>query len=123
MFLTTECVIAEKKEALEAGKCVEAADICHTTAGNDAFGNGSTCRAQGIIHAVFLLTMQDLGQANRVTVNKENTTIVNRDGNKEAIAARVAMIKTQIAQTTSDYDREKLQERLATLAGGVARLP
>ena len=49
-------------------------------------------------------TMQDLGQANRVTVNKENTTIVNRDGNKEAIAARVAMIKTQIAQTTSDYD-------------------
>ena len=67
-------------------------------------------------------TMQDLGQANRVTVNKENTTIVNRDGNKEAIAARVAMIKTQIAQTTSDYDREKLQERLAKLAGGVAVL-
>ncbi len=67
-------------------------------------------------------TMQDLGQANRVTVNKENTTIVNRDGNKEAIAARVAQIKAQIAQTTSDYDREKLQERLAKLAGGVAVL-
>ena len=67
-------------------------------------------------------TMQDLGHANRVTVNKENTTIVNRDGNKEQIAARVAQIKAQIAQTTSDYDREKLQERLAKLAGGVAVL-
>ncbi|MCM1067233.1 MAG: chaperonin GroEL [Muribaculaceae bacterium] len=67
-------------------------------------------------------TMQDLGHANRVTVNKENTTIVNRDGDKERIAARVAMIKAQIAQTTSDYDREKLQERLAKLAGGVAVL-
>ncbi len=67
-------------------------------------------------------TMQDLGQANRVTVNKENTTIVNRDGNKDRIAARVAQIKSQIAQTTSDYDREKLQERLAKLAGGVAVL-
>jgi len=67
-------------------------------------------------------TMQDLGQANKVTVSKENTTIVNRDGNKEAIAARVAQIKAQIAQTTSDYDREKLQERLAKLAGGVAVL-
>ena len=67
-------------------------------------------------------TMQDLGTANKVTVTKENTTIVNRDGNKEAIAARVAQIKAQIAQTTSDYDREKLQERLAKLAGGVAVL-
>ncbi len=67
-------------------------------------------------------TMQDLGQANKVTVGKENTTIVNRDGNKEAIAARVAQIKNQIAATTSDYDREKLQERLAKLAGGVAVL-
>ena len=67
-------------------------------------------------------TMQDLGHANRVTVNKENTTIVNRDGDKERIAARVAQIKAQIAQTTSDYDREKLQERLAKLAGGVAVL-
>ena len=67
-------------------------------------------------------TMQDLGHANSVTVNKENTTIVNRDGDKERIAARVAQIKAQIAQTTSDYDREKLQERLAKLAGGVAVL-
>lgn len=67
-------------------------------------------------------TMQDLGTANKVTVSKENSTIVNRDGNKEAIAMRVAQIKAQIAQTTSDYDREKLQERLAKLAGGVAVL-
>ncbi len=67
-------------------------------------------------------TMQDLGQANKVTVNKENTTIVNRDSNKAAIDARVAQIKAQIEQTTSDYDREKLQERLAKLAGGVAVL-
>lgn len=67
-------------------------------------------------------TMQDLGTGNKVTVSKENSTIVNRDGNKEAIAMRVAQIKAQIAQTTSDYDREKLQERLAKLAGGVAVL-
>ena len=67
-------------------------------------------------------TMQELGHANTVTVNKESTTIVNRDGDKARIAARVAQIKAQIAQTTSDYDREKLQERLAKLAGGVAVL-
>ncbi len=67
-------------------------------------------------------TMQDLGHANKVTVNKENTTIVNRDTNKELLDARVAQIKAQIAQTKSDYDREKLQERLAKLAGGVAVL-
>ena len=63
-----------------------------------------------------------LGKAEKVTVTKENTTIVNGGGNKENIAERVAMIKAQIAQTKSDYDREKLQERLAKLAGGVAVL-
>ena len=67
-------------------------------------------------------TMQELGHANRVTVSKDATTIVNRDGDKDRIASRVAQIKAQIAQTTSDYDREKLQERLAKLAGGVAVL-
>ncbi len=67
-------------------------------------------------------TMQDLGHANNITVNKENTTIVNRDTNKELLDARVAQIKAQIEQTKSDYDREKLQERLAKLAGGVAVL-
>ena len=67
-------------------------------------------------------TMQDLGHANNITVNKESTTIVNRDSDKERIAARVAQIKAQIVQTTSDYDRDKLKERLAKLAGGVAVL-
>ncbi len=67
-------------------------------------------------------TLEHLGRAEKVNVNKENTTIVNGSGEKEAIAARVAQIKAQIAQTKSDYDREKLQERLAKLAGGVAVL-
>lgn len=67
-------------------------------------------------------TIDMLGTAEKVDVNKENTTIVNGAGAKEAIAARVAMIKAQIEQTKSDYDREKLQERLAKLAGGVAVL-
>ncbi|MBD5214780.1 MAG: chaperonin GroEL [Bacteroidales bacterium] len=67
-------------------------------------------------------TTEMLGTAEKVTVNKENTTIVDGAGNKEAIASRVAQIKAQIEQTKSDYDREKLQERLAKLAGGVAVL-
>ncbi len=67
-------------------------------------------------------TLTDLGRAEKVTVNKENTTIVNGAGEKDAIAARVAQIKNQIENTKSDYDREKLQERLAKLAGGVAVL-
>ncbi len=67
-------------------------------------------------------TLDMLGQAEKVTIDKENTTIVNGAGSKEAISARTAQIKAQIANTTSDYDREKLQERLAKLAGGVAVL-
>ena len=67
-------------------------------------------------------TVEMLGRANKVEINKENTTIIDGAGNKEAIASRVAQIKAQIEQTTSDYDREKLQERLAKLAGGVAVL-
>ncbi len=67
-------------------------------------------------------TLPNLGTADKVTVNKENTTIVNGAGSKEAIATRVAQIKAQIEQTKSDYDREKLHERLAKLAGGVAVL-
>ena len=65
-------------------------------------------------------TMDMLGHARQVKVNKENTTIVDGAGDKDQIAARVGQIKAQIAETTSDYDREKLQERLAKLAGGVA---
>ena len=67
-------------------------------------------------------TIEMLGRAEKITVNKENTTIVNGLGSKDSIAARVAQIKAQIETTTSDYDREKLQERLAKLAGGVAVL-
>ena len=65
-------------------------------------------------------TLEDLGRAEKITIDKDNTTIVNGSGSKEAIQGRVAEIKAQIEKTTSDYDREKLQERLAKLAGGVA---
>jgi chaperonin GroEL len=67
-------------------------------------------------------TMDMLGQCEKITVDKENTTVVAGMGDQEAIKARVGMIKRQIESTTSDYDREKLQERLAKLAGGVAVL-
>ncbi|MDE6338581.1 MAG: chaperonin GroEL, partial [Muribaculaceae bacterium] len=67
-------------------------------------------------------TVNDLGTAEKVTVNKDNTIIVNGGGSKDAIANRVNQIKAQIETTTSNYDKEKLQERLAKLAGGVAVL-
>ncbi len=67
-------------------------------------------------------TIDMLGTAETITVSKDNTTIVNGAGDKEAIAARVGQIKAQIAATKSTYDKEKLQERLAKLAGGVAQL-
>ena len=67
-------------------------------------------------------TIEMLGTAETITVNKDNTTIVNGAGDKEAIAARVGQIKAQIVATKSTYDKEKLQERLAKLAGGVAQL-
>jgi len=67
-------------------------------------------------------TIEDLGRAEKITINKDNTTIVNGAGDSAAIAARVSQIKLQIENTTSDYDREKLQERLAKLSGGVAVL-
>ena len=66
------------------------------------------------------VTLNDLGKAKRVTINKENTTIVDGGGNKKDIDGRVKQIRAQIEETTSDYDREKLQERLAKLVGGVA---
>ncbi len=65
-------------------------------------------------------TLEMLGTAEKITVDKENTTIVSGKGDKKSIDARIAMIKSQIEKTTSDYDREKLQERLAKMAGGVA---
>ena len=67
-------------------------------------------------------TLDDLGTAEKITIDKDNTTVINGAGQKEHIDARVNQIKVQIENTTSDYDREKLQERLAKLAGGVAVL-
>jgi len=66
------------------------------------------------------VTVSDLGRAKRITIDKDNTTIVGGEGKKEKIKGRIAEIRTQIDNTTSDYDREKLQERLAKLVGGVA---
>jgi len=66
--------------------------------------------------------LHHLGTADKITIDKDNTTIVNGAGNKDAITSRVNQIKAQVEQTTSDYDKEKLQERLAKLAGGVAVL-
>ena len=66
------------------------------------------------------ISIDDLGTAKRITVNKDNTTIVEGGGNREALEGRVKQLRGQIEETTSDYDREKLQERLAKLVGGVA---
>jgi chaperonin GroEL len=66
------------------------------------------------------LTMDDLGQAKKVTIDKDNTTIIEGAGNTTAMAGRVKQLRAQVEDTTSDYDREKLQERLAKLVGGVA---
>ncbi|WP_349517192.1 chaperonin GroEL [Leuconostoc mesenteroides] len=66
------------------------------------------------------VTIDQLGQASKINITKDNTTIVEGSGDKGAVASRVDTIKQQIAETTSDFDREKLQERLAKLAGGVA---
>jgi len=66
------------------------------------------------------LQMTDLGHAKRINISKDNTTIVEGSGSKDAIQARVKQLRAQIAETSSDYDREKLEERLAKLAGGVA---
>jgi chaperonin GroEL len=66
------------------------------------------------------VTIKDLGRVKRVIIDKDNTTVVEGGGKKSAIEGRIAQIRAQIEETTSDYDREKLQERLAKLAGGVA---
>ena len=66
------------------------------------------------------VTLSDLGRAKRVTIDKDNTTIIDGAGKKDEIKGRIEQIRSQIENTTSDYDREKLQERLAKLVGGVA---
>jgi len=81
---------------------------------------GGRCLTEDLGIKLENVQVSDLGSAKRVTVNKENTTIVEGAGKTSEIQGRVAQIKRQIEETTSDYDREKLQERLAKLAGGVA---
>ena len=81
---------------------------------------GATVIAEEVGLSLEKAALKDLGQAKRADVAKENTTIIGGGGDKEAIAGRVKQIRKQIEDTTSDYDREKLQERVAKLAGGVA---
>jgi chaperonin GroEL len=81
---------------------------------------GGRCITEDLGIKLENIELADLGQAKRITIGKETTVIVEGEGGSEAIAGRVSQIKNQIADTTSDYDREKLQERLAKLAGGVA---
>src|SRR5471030_2228573 len=82
---------------------------------------GGRCITEDLGLKLENLTIADLGKAKRITVDKENTTIVEGGGKSSDIQGRVKQIRRQIDETTSDYDREKLQERLAKLAGGVAR--
>ncbi|MBI1387216.1 MAG: chaperonin GroEL [bacterium] len=81
---------------------------------------GGRCITEDLGIKLENISMDDLGQAKRVQVDKDNTTIVEGAGKKSDIQGRIAQIRNQIEETTSDYDREKLQERLAKLAGGVA---
>jgi len=87
-------------------------DIAVLTGGN-AIMEETGIKLEGV-------TVKDLGRAKRITIDKDNTTIVEGAGEHKAIEGRVKQLRTQIDETTSDYDREKLQERLAKLAGGVA---
>jgi len=81
---------------------------------------GGRCITEDLGIKLENIKLEDLGKAKRITVDKENTTIVEGEGKQNDIQGRVAQIRRQIDETTSDYDREKLQERLAKLAGGVA---
>ena len=81
---------------------------------------GGRCITEDLGIKLENVKLEDLGRTKRVTIDKENTTIVEGEGKKADIQGRVAQIRRQIEETTSDYDREKLQERLAKLAGGVA---
>jgi chaperonin GroEL len=83
---------------------------------------GGTVISEETGHTLENVQLDDLGSCERLTVDKDNTTIVNGQGSAEKVTGRIAQIKAQIENTTSDYDKEKLQERLAKLAGGVAVL-
>jgi chaperonin GroEL len=90
--------------------------------GDIASVTGGTFISEDLGTKIEAIELNQLGQAKRIVVDKDNTTIVEGAGKKKDIDARVAQIRTQIEKTTSDYDREKLQERLAKLTGGVAVL-
>src|ERR1700675_3120998 len=81
---------------------------------------GGRCLTEDLGIKLENITLEDLGRAKRITIDKENTTIVEGEGSTKDIQGRIKQIRRQIDETTSDYDREKLQERLAKLAGGVA---
>jgi chaperonin GroEL len=81
---------------------------------------GGAVISEDLGHKLESARLEDLGTAKKVTIDKDNTTIVDGAGKKADVEARIKTIRAQIAETTSDYDREKLQERLAKLAGGVA---
>src|SRR3984957_15493228 len=81
---------------------------------------GGRCLTEDLGMKLENISLEDLGRAKRVTIDKDNTTIVEGEGPSKDIQGRVSQIRRQIEETTSDYDREKLQERLAKLAGGVA---
>jgi chaperonin GroEL len=81
---------------------------------------GGTVISQDVGRKLEDVTLEDLGQADRVTADKDNTVIVGGKGNKKEIEGRIKQIKTELDRTTSDFDKEKLQERLAKLSGGVA---
>jgi chaperonin GroEL len=81
---------------------------------------GGRCLTEDLGIKLENITLDDLGRAKRITIDKDSTTIVEGEGSTKDIQGRVSQIRRQIEETTSDYDREKLQERLAKLAGGVA---
>ena len=81
---------------------------------------GGRCLTEDLGIKLENITLEDLGRAKRITIDKENTTLVEGEGSTKDIQGRINQIRRQIEETTSDYDREKLQERLAKLAGGVA---
>ena len=81
---------------------------------------GGRCLTEDLGIKLENITVEDLGRAKRITIDKDNTTIVEGEGSTKDIQGRVSQIRHQIEETTSDYDQEKLQERLAKLAGGIA---
>merc|ERR1712224_190780 len=83
---------------------------------------GAQLISEDLGHKLENVTLNDLGNAKKILISKDDTTIVNGSGSKSAIKSRCNQIKSQIDETSSDYDKEKLEERLAKLAGGVAVL-